>query len=249
MKKLSVLMYISLACITMFSCTTTTLLNATFESDAIGSHPARNLPGAPTGDVIQYVPGVEPQLIIGNGTVTPGTTPGKALLFTNAPTVGTVSATDLWVSFKGTSTNLTNTVWIVYTAKNTGAVSPLLIDVTDGTSNLVARMRVDPNGTMALARNILDPYTDVIGNVGNDTHTVVFTLNFANLQYNVTVFRNQGSPLTFANRPMITQSVLQFVNPANPALNFSYQGTYRNVNQKYVIEEIQITKRIPDMMS
>lgn len=245
MKQLPIFLAIACACSILFSCKTTTLLNATFEADAVGAHPATNLPGEPTGDVIQYAAPLATQLIIGNSLVpSSGTT--KALYFTNAPT--TADALSLWASFKGTATDLTNPIWVYYNAKNTGAIVPVMIDITDGSVNLIARMRIDANGDISLARNITDIYTDLIGNIGTLGHTIFFTLNFASLRYNVTVLKEQGASITALDKLMITQNALQFANPAHPSISYSYQNASRNVNQKYIIEDIHITKKIPDMI-
>ncbi len=79
MKKRLNTLYLFLIASTVLSCRTTTLLHATFEGDANGNPPIKDVPGAPTGDSILYVSGFEPQVV-----VNPGVATGKALHFTNA---------------------------------------------------------------------------------------------------------------------------------------------------------------------
>jgi hypothetical protein len=81
------------------------------------------------------------------------------------------------LSFKGVGTDLTKTIWFTHTGQNTGASHNVLIDVSDGHGNLIARMRIATDGQVGLATNILDNYTDVIGNIGSQVHTIIFTVS------------------------------------------------------------------------
>ena len=63
---------------TASSCST--LLKATFESDAIGSPPAADLPGSPSGDIIEFNAAMTPQLKVQNSAISGD----KALFYSNA---------------------------------------------------------------------------------------------------------------------------------------------------------------------
>jgi hypothetical protein len=65
--------------------------------------------------------------------------------------------------------------------------STIHIDVDDGGASLMARMRISPNGDVGLATNLWDNYSNIIGNVGSETHTIVFTASPSTLKYNDTL--------------------------------------------------------------
>jgi hypothetical protein len=237
MKKLT-LSLILFAGLLGWSCKSTTILTATFEGDPVNGLPAKNLPGDPSGDAIDYHNAIQPRLKVQNSTISGS----KALTFTfnaidNPPTLSAQ-----WLSFKGIGTNLTETLWFTHTGQNNGAT--VLIDVTDGHAHIIARMRISPNGDVGLAQNILDDYTNVIGNVGSGVHTVVFTVTASNLKYNVTIFPASGSAITAENKPMITDNPLHFNNPAHPMLSFLHQGSVPTGNA-YAIGSVSISRKKP----
>ena len=99
MKTLSLCAIVAMLGCVVTSCTTTTLLDASFEGDAVGSSPNRSLPGDPTGDEIIYVPEMEPRLRVEASTVAGS----KALHFKTEPFVD-VPRTNRYVTFKSSST-------------------------------------------------------------------------------------------------------------------------------------------------
>ena len=232
---------IMLASLLGWSCKSSKILEATFESDALYGMPAKNLPGDPSGDVIEYHAAIGPQLEVQNSTIAGS----KALIFifnaindpNNPPPLS-----QQWLGFRGIGTNLTETLWFTHTGQNNGA--NVLIDVTDGHAHIIARMRISPNGAVGLAQNLLDDYTNVIGNVGFGVHTVVFTVTTSALKYNVTVFPESGPAITAENKPMITDNPLYFNNPAHPTLSFLHQGSVPTGNS-YAIGSVTISRKKP----
>ncbi|MGC3944405.1 MAG: hypothetical protein QM762_07795 [Chryseolinea sp.] len=69
MKTLSLWICFAVLSIVSTSCKTTTLLNATFEEDAVGSSPNKTLPGDPAGDELLYVTEMEPRLKVQNSPI------------------------------------------------------------------------------------------------------------------------------------------------------------------------------------
>jgi len=53
-------------------------------------------------------------------------------------------------------------------------------------------MRIKPTGEVGLAQNLDDDYSEVIGNVGSNVHTVIFTVFTSDLKYNVTALTSFG---------------------------------------------------------
>src|SRR5688572_24808767 len=217
MKKLSVYCLAILASSLVMSCQTSKILTADFESDAINNPPATNLPGDPNGDVIEFNNALLPQLKVQNSSIAGA----KALHFTNVP-ISNPGGHQRWLSFKGVGTDLTKTLWFTHTGQNTSAGNPVLIDVSDGHGHLMARMRIASNGDVGLATNILDNYSDVIGNIGSQVHTIIFTVSPSSLKYNVTIFKTSGPTITAENKPMITEDALSFNNPAHPMISFQH---------------------------
>jgi hypothetical protein len=232
-------LFLPVILLSVVSCKTSKILSATFESDTVNQPPATNLAGAPTGDVIQFNSGLAPQLKVQNSA----TAGEKAMHLMNVSV--SLGAHSRWVNFKGINTNLVETIWFTYAAKNNSPSGNVMIDLSDGAGHLMARMRIHSNGDVRLAKNILDDYTDLIGNIGQNAHTVVFTTSPSTLKYNVTVFQTGGSAITAENKPMITTNALEFTNPANPSISFSH-ASMGSGNHHYVIETVQISRKKPN---
>ena len=220
-----------------WACKSSKILTATFESDPINGLPAKNLPGDPSGDVIGYHDAIQPRLKVQNSTIS-GL---KALIFTFNPLTNPNNPPTLsqqYLNFTGIATDLTETLWFTHTGQNNGA--PVLIAVADGHAHLFAMMRISPNGNVALA----DDFTNVIGSVGNGVHTVVFTVTPSALKYNVTVFPESGPAIIAENKPMLTDNLLYFNNPAHPSLGFLLDGSVPN-GTSYAIGSVSISRKKP----
>jgi hypothetical protein len=214
MKKLFLYsMAIAFYCL-LSACKPAKLLNATFEADAINSPPAKSLPGDPAGDEIKYLDAITPLLKVQNSVISGS----KALHYTGLPVNNPPPLSKRYVSFSGIGTDLKKTVWFYYTGQNMG--STMLVDISDGGANLMARMRISDNGEVGLAKNLFDDYTDIIGNIGHETHTIVFTASPATLKYNVTILKETPPAITAEDRPMITQDANSFKSPNNPTMHF-----------------------------
>ena len=230
---------VMLACCLVMSCQTSKILTADFESDAVNNPPATNLAGDPTGDVIEFNNALLPQLKVQSSTIAGA----KALHFTNV-SISNPGGHQRWLSFKGIGTDLTKTLWFTHTGQNTAAGNPVLIDVSDGHGHLMARMRIASNGDVGLATNILDNYSNVIGNVGSEVHTIVFTVMPSTLKYNVTIFKTSGPAITAENKPMITEDVLSFNNPAHPMISFQHSENSAS-GHTYALGSVVISRKKP----
>ncbi|WP_276366033.1 hypothetical protein [Chryseolinea sp. H1M3-3] len=239
MKRLSIHLLVLLLSFLGWSCQSSKILSASFEGDAINNPPNKNLPGDPAGDVIEYVNALEPQLKVQNSPIAGA----KALHFTNVA-ITNPPGHQRWLSFKGVGTDLTKTIWFTHTGQNTGASHDLLIDVSDGHGHLMARMRIKSNGEVGLAKNITDDYTDVLGNIGSEVHTIIFTTSASTLKYNVTIFKTTGPAITAENKPMITDNALSFNNPAHPMLSFQH-SEQSGSSHTYAIGSVTISKKKP----
>jgi len=239
MKKLQVYLSAIVICAVMWSCKTSAILTASFESDAINSAPATDLPGDPSGDVIEFHSDMTPQLKVQSSTIAGS----KALHFTNV-SIPDIPGHQRWLSFKGVGTDLTKTIWFTHTGQNTGASHDFHIDVSDGHGNLIARMQIASNGEVSLATNIIDDYSDVIGNVGSQVHTIIFTVSASTLKYNVSIYPSSGPAITAVDKPMITENQLSFNNPAHPMLSFGHSEETAS-GHTYAIGSVSISKKKP----
>lgn len=233
MKKFTFPLLVSVCCIAS-SCSE--ILTATFEDDAINNPPATDLPGSPTGDVIQFNPAMEPQLRVQNSDISGS----KALFYTDVEINNPPPVSDRWINFKAKGTSLTETLWFRHTGENMGAT--VMIDVSDGHLHVIARMRIAFDGEVGLSTSINDGYSDVIGNLGSGAHTVVFTIFPSTLKYNVTIVQPSGPTITATNKPMITDDASSFSNPAHPTLSFLQSGGSGNT---YVIGSVSISRKEP----
>jgi hypothetical protein len=239
MKKIATYLLAIVASALMCSCKPSVILSSGFESDPINNPPAKNLPGNPSGDEILYNVALEPQLKVQNSTIAGS----KSLHFTNVA-INNPPGHLRWLSFKGTGTNLTETIWFTHTGQNTGASHDVIIEISDGHGNSMARMRIKANGQVGLAKNILDDFTDVIGNVGSEVHTVIFTTSPSTLRYNVTIFKTTGPAITAEDKIMITQNALSFYNPANPMISFLHSEEAGSAHT-YAIGSVLISRKKP----
>ena len=233
MKKYACALMVSIA---LCSSSCTKLLTATFESDAINSPPAKNLPGDPAGDAIEFHAAMSPQLKVQNSSVLGG----KALYYSDIEVDNPPPLSSRWISFKAKDANLMETIWFKHTGENLGSI--ILIDVSDGSLGLMARMRIMADGEVGLSKALNDNYSDIIGELDTGSHTIIFTATASTLKYNVTILQASGETITVTDKPMITQNKLSFANPAHPTLSFLHEGSG---GVTYAIGSVDISRRKP----
>ena len=239
MKKLFVI-YIVVCVSSFVSCKPNKILVATFEGDVVNAPPVKDLPGSPEGDLIEYVSDVEPQLKVQNSSISGA----KALHYTNV-SIGDVPGHQRGILFKGVGTALTKTTWVTYSAQNTGAsTKSVYVYVSDGHSHFMAAMRIMPNGEVGLANDLAQGNYTVIGNIGTEVHTVIFTLSPSTLKYNVTIFKETGPAILAENKSMLTDDALSFNNPAHPTISFSHEAGVSS-GHTYAIGSVSITRTKP----
>lgn len=226
-------------CAVTFSCKTNKILTADFESDALNSPPTKNLPGAPTGDEITYNDAIVPRLKVMSSTLAGA----KSLHYIDNSISSSISGHARWLAFKGIGTNLTQTLWFVYTGQIHG--KGVTVDISDGSANTMGRLVITNSGDVSVVHSF-EPEAPhhTMGNIGSGPHTVVFTVNASGLSYNVTIFRDNGTALTAENQPMITTDALLFSNPARPTLSFLLMETSGS-GSYYEIGSVTISKKKP----
>ncbi|MCE7041108.1 hypothetical protein [Dyadobacter sp. CY312] len=207
---------------------------------SIGSTPAHDLPGDPSGDRVDFNEALAPGLKIREWN-TSGT---KGLEYSYVNT-GSLSGHRTWLSFRGISTNFAQTIWYIYSAKySTVYGGDILTDLTDGAGTPIARMRISASGSVSLISG--DWITArVIGNIPpGAVHSVIFTVNISQSKYNLLIMSPGREAIQVTNEPMMASNPLDFHNPANPSISFQL-GEGSGQDSKYTIESIAITRNDP----
>jgi hypothetical protein len=222
-----------------FACESSKILTADFESDAINVPPTKNLPGNPDGDVIKYHDAIQPRLQVKNSSLSGS----KSLHYIDNPISDAPPVASQWVGFKGIGTDLTQTLWFIYTGKSHGA--GVTIDISDGHINTMGRLVIAPSGEASVVHSFGPDVPDhPIGNVGTGAHTVVFTVFTSLLKYNITIIKENGANIVAENQPMITTNLLQFSNPAHPTISFLLTQPTRSTTF-YEIGSVGISRKEP----
>ncbi len=222
----------------VMACQCSKILTATFEADAINGPPAKNLPGAPAGDEINYHNAVVPRLKVQNSAIAGS----KALQYIDAPIADAPPLASQWLGFEGIETSLTQTLWFTLTGQYHGAA--VTIDISDGDINTMGRLEIDDNGDVRVIHSFAETEDHLIGNIGTGVHTIVFTVFTSELKYNVSILKDGGSNLIAENQPMITTDKLSFKNPANPTISFLLSNPLSSLNY-YEIGSVYISKKKP----
>ncbi|REA62359.1 hypothetical protein DSL64_08840 [Dyadobacter luteus] len=231
---------IILVSLSVFSCKTTSILRTNFNASEIGVTPAHDLPGAPSGDRVDFNDALIPGLKIRQWN-TSGT---KGLEYSQVNT-GDLSGHYTWLSFRGISTNFAETIWYIYSARHNSSSGDILTDLTDGSGVPIARMRITSSGAVSL---ISGDWTTsrVIGNIPpGAVHSVIFTVLASQLKYNLLITSPGREPIKVTNEPMMTTSALNFHNPANPSISFQHSDR-SGQDSKYTIESISISRKDPN---
>lgn len=218
------------------SCRSTTILSAKFESDAVGSLPIKDLPNNPVGDSVKYESVLEPRIRI----VAYGDT--KALTFTQVNTLG-LTAHNQFLSFKGIATSFAKPLWFLFTASHSGSGGDLMIDLSDGFANLIARFYLSANGTLSVVQHLARDERRELGNIHpNESFNFQFYLDMSGGNYRLNVYKSSGDIAVDDLRPFFNP--LTYRNPANPMISMRYlDGS--SPDRKYVIEDIAITRNEP----
>ncbi|MBO0930025.1 hypothetical protein [Fibrella aquatilis] len=244
--KLGTLLRTGLLLLSLSACRTTNLLVATFEGDAIGTAPTKDLPGAPVGDSVAYKAIISPWLRVQTSTFTPGQ---KALVFTNMNSRGEVRVFDSWLNFKGIRSTYDQTTWFYWTAKLGPVVGEMTIDVQGIQSLWVTRFRIMTDGRLMLVRDVGNENTSqLIGTLNNQTaHTIIISLSPQARTFDLSVFgARERRIINLTNMPVLFGS-----NPQadyefeRPSIHFSYSGQFI-YQSSYVFEDVFISKRRPN---
>lgn len=229
----------SLLSVTLFtSCKTTAILTSKFESETVGSLPAKNIPGDPAGDEITYSTELQPRI-----KVTASTNAGqKAVTFSEINTSG-LTAHNQFLGFKGISTDFTQPLWFFFNATHSGSGERLLIEVADGSAGIITRMYIDQSGQLSLV-NALPGTEEVVGNIPPGvSHTIIVSLNLSTKKFNLSVLKTGGN-ITLTDRPVLIGDILAYANPARPSIYFRWENG-ASETRKYVIEEVFISRKKP----
>lgn len=246
MKKLTYSLLLALTSLLATSCRTTAILTATFEGDTPGGLPNRTLPGNPVGDQLQYATAIEGRLRVENSA----TAGEKALHYSQAAITGSPSGHTIWLSFRGRSTDLTQRLWFIWTAKpqnGFGASRYVLADISDGFANLIGRLYFYGDGHVKRVTNLATDQSVDIGTLNPQRqYSVIVTATASTSRFNVLI-GDGVSLINVMDQPMLTTDPLSFHNPANPSVSFRFEDGV-DASRKYIIESVNITRNEPTTM-
>lgn len=218
----------------------TSLLKADFEADTNGSLPNKTLPGAPTGDEITYASEIENQLEV---IATPGSSGNKSVQYQGLTPAGSIGGHGAWVSFKGKSSNFSNLITFSWVAQKdfSGFGSGMLIDISDGSGIVAARIKIEGNGDVLLIKSFSNSETENIGKINNnEQHTFLVTVDLGNKKYNLSITKGSGNISKNGNN-LVVDDITAYHNPARPTVSFKYESF--GSTQKYTIHEVNISRR------
>ncbi len=227
------------------SCRTSALLNASFESEAIGSRPTRNIPGAPSGDEINFPPDLAESMRI----IASSIAGAKALQFSMDYVTDPSAHNSQWLSFRGSETNLIQPLYFYYTAIQPVTFGELVVDLSDGRGGLMARMLIRNDGRVFLSNDYFGSELEVGTLPLGMSHSVIFTVNVRSGTYNLVILKRGGN-LTVNNHPFFRTGEsppdpLTFANPAYPTIAF-HHSFGRAPHIKYIFESVNISKKQPE---
>jgi len=231
---------ISLVLLLLTFANCTSLLTAKFESDTVGNLPNKTLPGNPSGDEITYVSGIEGQLEV---VASPASGSSKALEYKGTSISGDVSGHSAWLGFKAKSSNFAKPVTFFWSARRSfpSSGANLIIDISDGSGVVAARIRLSHDGTVRLITNIVTSDGNDIGTIpNNEQHTVSVTVDLSNGVYSFGVLKSSGN-FNSNNVPLLTPNIASYHNPARPTASFKYDNYISTFN--YIIDEIFINRK------
>ena len=235
-KNSSVLFILALFLIT--SCTS--ILSAKFESDTVGNLPNKTLPGNPSGDEITFISEIEGQLEVVASTASGS---GKALQYKGSSISSSIPATNTWLNFKSKSSNFVNPVTFIWSARRNfpSSGADLLVDISDGSAILAARIKISHDGTVRLITDLVSGAGIDIGTLpNNEQHTVTLTVDLSKGSYNIGILKSSGN-LNRSDVPLITSNIASFHNPARPTVSFKYDHYISSFT--YIIDEVFINRK------
>ena len=236
------------------SCKTNYLLKEDFSADVIGSPPAKDIVGSPTGDMIRYSNALIPRLAVQASTVTAG---AKALVLSEAPITAT-SAADGYLSCDGPAADLSKSTRFEWTAKHRKSTGTLLIDAYGPQLLWITRLYLRPDGQLIrivdVAKGIDDPKNELLCRLDiTKPHTVFITLNREEPKtikatghtYSISVFNDaQGNMFSRQGLPVLFEPDLKsgVGNDGKMTLTFGYKPESTNADYAYVFERINIVQ-------
>jgi len=142
-----------------------------------------NISGDPVGDSVVYNSAISSRLkIVQDGT-------NKHLEFRSVSiTNRELPGHDSWLAFRGVTTDLSRIITFSWTGKLDRGSNALLMDVSDGYSNLITRLQINEQGEIRAAKSVSDNYSTLIGTINYDNYHT-FTVNVDPLKntYNLIV--------------------------------------------------------------
>jgi hypothetical protein len=219
------------------------LLNATFESDVIGSPPNTALPGSPTGDALSLSdPAIKVSSANGQKSV---------YLFSTTPYEGHV---DRYIDFisKYTSIGSDERIVVTWTAVTYNQsfgnefdnyiVSASFWRLKDSHNNSIARIRLEDGKKLKIySGGQVFSTTEIFPNSAvNVIRTFTLSVNYTQQTYNLKIVNNDGAVHNENNIPFDAVPA----NPPSPLLSRKFTFTITGCYGSYRVDKVAIVKRL-----
>ncbi|GAB2596783.1 hypothetical protein GCM10027190_51090 [Spirosoma areae] len=155
--------------VSLFSCRPIYLLTNNFSGDVVSSPPLHNIPGSPVGDSVAYNYAIQDKLKISlDGS-------NKCLEYSDVPIRDSQISGHLdWLSFRGVTTDLSKTITFTWTGKIDRGDNDLVVSISDGFANAIARLTVNKAGEIRICDSPSDyTYRELVGTINYGSyHTI-----------------------------------------------------------------------------
>jgi hypothetical protein len=214
------------------ACATGKLFHADFNADTVGSPPATNPPGAPSGDKI-WTPEVSQLMVVQSAELN-----SKAASYRNL--VVPIGERHVWFMSATTTlpANQKFRAWWNGRIDLTYAGSGLDVSLEWGTlSTAIANFRFKDGQVRLRTSDVPSPTWETIGTYNeSETHTAIITVDKAVAQYSLVIIPGAVSS---GWRPVLSKALNTL---AKPTLFFYYYEDGKYGVGKYVVDNISIEK-------
>ena len=219
----------------VFYCSPTYLLFDDFKTESTGAKPAKNIPGDPSGDAVEYISAIESRLTV---VYFPQTSSKKGLAFISKPVnPGSGNFSTGYLNFKGISTaDFSKKIQYSLVRKFDSFQDKLLVDFTNGQVGVFTRLHVQTDGSVVVTESFSDtaPPPPICQLKPNVIYFMTFTVDLAQNTCRIFISGDlsvNGEKQSNVNKTVntITNQLTDIRGPINPSVSFNWsEPTFGN---------------------
>lgn len=231
----------------LVSCSPTYLLFNDFRTESVGTKPAKNIPGDPQGDAVEYISAIESRLAVVDF---PQTSSEKGLAFSSKPVnLGSGNFSTSYLNFKGiNTTDFSKKIQYSLVGKFDNFQDKLLVDFTNGQAGVFTRLQLNTDGSVVVtesfsATSLPPPICRLKPNV---IYFMTFTVDMA--QNTCRIFISGDLTINGEKQNNVTKTVNTITNqlssiqgPINPSVSFNWLDPAFG-NSKFTLTGVQIRR-------